>query len=423
MPVRTIFATMAFIFSFIVLAEESFSQPPGNPKIPGVVIEADRFDSIQAALDAVPVTGGRVVLPAKTIEIQTPLIIRTERTRLTGAGAATHLVNKNEQGLPLIHVRADGYAKNSKLRLWQVQLDNFQISGNPKSGSGILAQGIQEIFIQGVSVHHHGRHGVFLDHCYEDPRVSDCLITYNKQAGLNLLGNHDIVVNGNHFEENGDAVRCLDGFNLTMNGNNLDDHLGNGIVIENTYGSVVSGNMIEECNGWAIILDRDCYGITLSSNVIAHDMKGGIDLRDAWGCTVCANTFTLVHHAAVQVHSKSGRINISANTFCNSDIGGAIKRKMKHDNPLQLDAGSGIVLDKTTDILISGNMFSGLDGSAVICKSRQCERIHIVANLVTDFGRRNQKGTEAFDVPKTDSIQIRNNMIGPAKLERPELKK
>jgi hypothetical protein len=68
---------------------------------------------------------------------------------------------------------------------------------------------------------------------------------------------------------NWDAIRCIDGFNLCMTGNNLDDHLGDGVVIENTYGSVVSGNMIEECNGTAIVLDRDCYGITLSANVIA----------------------------------------------------------------------------------------------------------------------------------------------------------
>ena len=60
-----------------------------------------------------------------------------------------------------------------------------------------------------------------------------------------------------------------------MTGNNLDDHLRHGVVIENTYGSVVSGNMIEECKGIAIILDRDCYGITLSSNVIAHEVQGG----------------------------------------------------------------------------------------------------------------------------------------------------
>jgi len=28
---------------------------------------------------------------------------------------------------------------------------------------------------------------------------------------------------------------------------------------------VISGNMIEECAGAAMVLDRDCYGITISA--------------------------------------------------------------------------------------------------------------------------------------------------------------
>ena len=58
---------------------------------------------------------------------------------------------------------------------------------------------------------HHGRHGIVLDNCYEDPRVNDSLMTYNKQSGLEILGCHDIVVSGNHFEENLDAVRLQPG--------------------------------------------------------------------------------------------------------------------------------------------------------------------------------------------------------------------
>lgn len=110
-----------------------------------VVLHAEQYPSLQAALDAVPAAGGMVVLPAGIIELQEPLVIRTERTRLTGAGSASHLVNKNEQGQPAIHIRSDDY-EQKKGRLWNVQLDNFMISGNPKSGTGILAQGIQEIF-------------------------------------------------------------------------------------------------------------------------------------------------------------------------------------------------------------------------------------------------------------------------------------
>ena len=197
-------------------------------------------------------------MPAGEFEIREPLVLRAEDVRLEGAGTATHIKNVNVEGKPaLILVHPDG-KQSRKNELWRIHLTGFRITGNEKSGHGIVALGINEIYIEGVTVSYHGGDGIVLDHCYEDPRVCDCLITYNKATGLNLLGCHDIVVASNQFEENFDALRCSDGFNLCMTGNCLDDHLGHGVVIENTYGSVVSGNMIEECNGVAIILDRIC---------------------------------------------------------------------------------------------------------------------------------------------------------------------
>ncbi len=200
------------------------------------------------------------------------------------------------------------------------------LTGNPESGHGIEAVEVNEIFIHGVTVTDHGGDGIRLDHCYEDPRICDSLVTYNDAVGVRLLGCHDIVVSATQFEENQDALVCSDGFNLCMTGNNLDDHLRHGVVIENTYGSVVSGNMIEECTGTAIILDRDCYGTTLCANVIAHNGQG-IDLIDAHGCAVSANTFTIMHERALRIGPGSGRITVTGNNFSDSYLGdGLLKR-------------------------------------------------------------------------------------------------
>ena len=79
-----------------------------------------------------------------------------------------------------------------------------------------------------------GGDGVRMVNCYEDPRVCNSLFTYNNAAGLDLIGCHDIVVSANQFEENRDALRCADGYNLCMTGNCVDDHLRDGVVIENT---------------------------------------------------------------------------------------------------------------------------------------------------------------------------------------------
>jgi parallel beta-helix repeat protein len=332
--------------------------------LPGArpTIDAAKFPSLQAAFDAVPEGGGLVQLPAGTFEITEPLRIHSEDTCVTGAGTATHIKNLNTDGQPALlvsHLECTDAKTDRKHQLWRIQLTNLRVTGNEKSGAGIEARQINEIFLDGVTVSYNGGDGIFLNYCYEDPRITGCLITYNKKVGVNLQGCHDIVVSSCQFEENQDALHCFDGFNLCMTGCCVDDHLGEGVVIENTYGSVLSGNMIEECNGTAVVLDRDCYGITLSANVIAHN-GGGIDLRDAHGCAVSANTFTILKTNAVRIGPGSGRITVSANSFSNSYVGDGKVRRGTEDI-----AAAGLVLEATKDISISGNVFAGLTDKAV----------------------------------------------------------
>ena len=343
------------------------------------VIDAGCYPTLQAAIGAVPEGGGVVRIPPGTFEINEPLKVSTSDLLVEGAGTATHIKNVNIEGKPALILEHPGGADDRNHELWRIRLSNFRITGNDKSGSGIEARRINEVFIDGVTVSNHGGDGIMLDYCYEDPRICDSLITYNRGTGLNLIGCHDIIVSSNQFEENRDALRCIDSFNLTMTGNNLDDHLGDGIVIENTYGSVVSGNMIEECTGTAIVLDRDCYGVTLSANVIAHDESGGIDLRDAHGCTVSANTFTIMGGHALAIGPNSGRITVTGNNFCDSYIGGGKVKRGTGD----LKAG-GMIIVGTSDVAISGNVFSGVKPKALAVEGEQSKRIVFSNNVLTD---------------------------------------
>lgn len=367
-----------------------------SSRLPGArpIIDAGTFPTLQAALDAVPAEGGVVRLQPGTFEIREPLVLTRGDVLLEGSGPATHIKNLNTEGKPALVLRHPlGAAVKSKDRLWRIQLSNFRITGNPKSGHGIEAIQIEEIMTHGITVSHHGGDGIRLDHCYEDPRVCNSCITYNRATGLNLLGCHDIVVTGNQFEENRDALHCIDGFNLCMSGNCLDDHLGHGVVIENTYGSVVSGNMIEECKGTAIILDRDCYGITLSANVIAHN-GAGIDLRDAHGCAVSANTFTINATNALRVGLASGRITISGNNFSNSYVGDSKLKRSTKDL-----AAAGIVLESTSDIAISGNVFSSVRPKAVEVKGEASRRVLFSSNVLTDV--------------ESDHGRLEESIVGP----------
>jgi hypothetical protein len=382
------------------------AKAPGKP-CPATLIDASKYADLQAALDAVPEAGGLVKLPPGQFRITKPLVLSRGNTRVEGAGNATQIINCNDKGEPAFVVRGP----SKKTRLWRVQVANFQICGDPqainnkstapKGGDGLVFESIDELLVHNMTVDHHGGHGINLIHCLEDPRIADSIITYNMKAGLNILGGHDIVVNANHFEENDNAVRCIDSFNLTMNGNNLDDHRKDGVIIENTYGSVLSGNMIEECEGIAVILDRDCYGITISANVIAHNAGGGVDLRDAWGCTVSANTFTIDNHFGLRIGPEAGRIVVTGNSFSNSYVGG----KQKFDGP-----AGGIVLQETADNVISGNLFSGLIGQAVMATG-SCQRLAITGNLTVDLNRKSKDRRPALDVGQAPKSLIGNNLL------------
>ena len=373
--------SLVAILSFAWMLSSSSGQPEETDdlKLPGArqIIRAHNYASLQEAFDAIPETGGMVILPPGVFEIHAPLRVHTGDTFVFGSGTATEIRNMNEEGQPAFIIdHPKGEEDRAKNRLWRVRLSNFRITGNEKSGAGIEARYVNELLLDALSVSYNGGDGFFLDHCYEDPRISVCLVTYNKATGINLIGCHDIIVSATQFEENQDALRCIDGYNLTMTGNAIDDHLGHGVVIENTYGSVVSGNMIEECAGTAIVIDRDCYGNTLSSNVIAHNGVG-IDIRDGHGLSISGNTFTLMKTSALIVRKDAGRLAVTGNSFCNSYIGEGSVRRATDD----LEAG-GILLSGTSEITISGNQFSSLTTPAVQIEGDPT-RIVFSSNIIT----------------------------------------
>ena len=370
-----------------------------KPAVKAAAIDASAFPDLQAAFDAVPSGGGLVRLPPGTFELAEPLRLSRAETRVEGCGTATHLVNRNTEGAPALILGPAGYEGNRRAKVWRIQLANFRVSGNPRSGDGVLARGVNEIYVHGLSVDHNGGHGIHLADCYEDPRICDSIITYNAQAGLNIQAGHDIVVSGNQFEENHDAVRCIDSFNLCMTGNNLDDHLGNGVVIENTYGSVLSGNMIEECRGAAVVLDRDCYGIAVSANVLAHNTGGGVEVRDGWGCSITGNAFPLSIAHGVRIGPASGRIAVAGNSFCNSYLGGG---KVKRPKPGQ-DTARGILLDAAPDVVITGNTFTGLAESAIKATG-DCPRLVVSGNVVADISRAQAGQHGALDLGANEPL-------------------
>jgi hypothetical protein len=172
---------LAVIFAAWIVLEHPGDGQPQTQGLPGArpEIDAAQYPTLQAALDAIPAEGGLVRLPAGEFLIEEPLVLRRGDVAIVGAGAATHIKNVNTAGKPALVLEHPEAAADRNNRLWRIRLADFRITGNPESGAGIEARAVNEIFIDGVSVSYHGSDGIVLDHCYEDPRVCDSLITYN----------------------------------------------------------------------------------------------------------------------------------------------------------------------------------------------------------------------------------------------------
>jgi hypothetical protein len=362
---RTLLA--ARCYQLLAICSLCFSPPVGcwAATLPGAqaVIEAVDYPSLQAAIDGVPPSGGVVRLPPGEFVIDQPLIIHQTDFHLEGAGTATHIRNDNRDGRPAIILRSLAKDRGNPRQweaCWRITLSNFRLTGNERSGHGIEAYRINELFIQGVTISQHGGDGISTHFCYEDMRLSDALITYNRGAGLRAQGNHDTIVSATQFEENLHGVCFIDGFNLTLSGNNIDDHLGHGVVIENSMGSLVTANMIEQCAGGGVVLARDVFGTTLSGNILAQNFGGGIDLRDAHGVAVAGNSFVRCKQFGVRVASASGRVAIQGNAFCDSFAGEGPRQTGPRGKNPNVNEAAGVLLEATQQVTLSGNSMSGL---------------------------------------------------------------
>lgn len=344
------------------------------------LIHVADYPSLQAAVDALPPSGGTLHLTAAKLVLTEPVLIRAGDVTIVGDGSVSHVFNANTQGAPAFILSSEQAAENNPAQnspIWRVQFNNFRLTGSPHSGHGIEARFVNEVFINSMTVSEHGGDGIHLHLCYEDPRVCNSLITYNQGAGVWAKGCHDTLIAGCQFEENRDAIYFLDGFNLTASGNNIDDHTRHGIVIENSMGNTLSGNMIEQCVETGVILKRDTYGTTVSSNIFTNDREGGVLLDDAHSCTLTGNTFSRVPKRAIAIDGKSHATTISGNTFGESSVG-----DKQFKGGWDKNVASGIYLDGAQYVNITGNTFSNLSTPALELSDRESRSVVFNSNLL-----------------------------------------
>jgi len=274
----------------------------GGPVVVKLSVGATGVE-IQRALDALPESGGAVVLPPGNFEVSQPIILSRDNQTLRGAGAATILHLADNANCPVIilgeplndpsqtirHLKVagffiDGNRAHQQRELWQLQGEGSEIRNN-----GITAQNVSDSTVENVT-------------------CARC-----RSGGLVTTRN----------------VRRLTVRNLTAFDNEFD-----GLACYQTMDSLFTGLYLHDNPGAGISLDLDFNNNVISNAILtANDL--GVFMRASRGNQFCNISIRSSRHYGVfMAHAETQtprgwepvpRTECAQNTFTNlaaRDCGG-----------------------------------------------------------------------------------------------------
>lgn len=326
---------------------------------------ADDVD-IQWALDALPATGGQVVLSSGTFVITTGITITIAYAKLTGMGFSTIL--EGNQDSYTIDIQAD-YVEISHLKIgqvagsgsggarpncieitnqdyarvincWLVGDESVADDGSDNRQNGIYADTNSDyLWIQGCLIEDNDRNGAFTSGDFID--IRDTVVRSNGYAGIYIGASVGLVLCGCHIIQNG-ATGSSNGLRT----NNTDySTIADNYFYQNDYinlelfnvdHAAVIGNVVVDSQTWDGIHANQCNRTLISGNVCDLNQREGIDMSlGAADCTVSSN-----------ICCDNGRAGIWLDRPSRIDVIGNILR----DN-----SGDGIEINNASNNFIIGN--------------------------------------------------------------------
>ena len=269
---------------------------------------------IQSALDALPATGGEVVLPAGRFEIHRPIILSRDHQALCGAGAATilHLADKANcpvliLGEPVNQPRRtvrdlrvsglfiDGNRVRQQRELWRLTGEGSQIRNNGitvqgvsdsrienvttarcRSGGLVTARDVRRLIVNGLDAFDNEFDGLA---CYQ---TEDCLfenlnLHHNPGAGISL----DLAFDHNVIR---DATLTANDLGIFMRASRENQFLNVTIRGSRHYGVFMAHSEQQTAHGWSPVPQTEC-AYNAFTNLIAMNCGGAAFRVNNTTCT------------------------------------------------------------------------------------------------------------------------------------------
>jgi len=301
------------LLALFAVVPQVFSDEPMIVTLPAGVTGVQ----IQAALDALPKSGGEVVLPPEKISIRQPVVLRRDHQTLRGSGVATILRLADDANCPVLilgepvnhpkktvrHLRVadlliDGNRRNQQRELWRVAGEGSEIRNN-----GITIQSVSDSTVENVT-------------------CAAC-----RSGGLvTTLGVKRLTVcNLTAFDNQFDGLACYLTTHSTFTDLYLHDNPGAGISLDLAFDYNVISNAVLNANDLGIFMrasrDNQFHNVTIHDShhfgvFMAHaeEFTAGV-MRPAPESQCTQNAFTNL--TAKNCGGAAFRVN---NSTCTNNV-------------------------------------------------------------------------------------------------------
>jgi len=243
----------------------------------------DDHVQIQAAIDALPATGGKVLLTEGTFNVESAITLDSYQT-LQGMGRNTILTTTTAD---VDIIRATGGSGTEKAG---ILLADFCVDGNAGEATndcGIEWEYVDHSKIMNVWAIDNGEHGIVLYECSDDIVIAnDC--NSNSDSGLYIYGSRLTVI-GNTCNSNTErGIYVTDTYDSTVSGNTCVGNTLEGIYSGCLYNSVVTQNTCNK-NGTSGMLGsfEEC---NLGFNSCSYNEQHGLNLTGVADSGIVGNT-------------------------------------------------------------------------------------------------------------------------------------
>ena len=298
--------------------------------------------SLQAALDALPAGGGAVYLPAGTYVVDKTVETHLEERQhlfLVGDGRASVIVNSDENGGALLHIRGVEGSWWPDLR---ITVRDLAFVGNYQSGDALVVEFPNDTMIDGCAFFGHGGAAVRLEPQGTNVTVRDCWMRDCKR-GVCAENIHHLTLHGNQTRSKNEGQEQHEHvyigkhcFEIRIVNNHLAYGHHEGIVLEETHQHVIANNTIEgfktgiDARGCrdiaisgnylrcerAIRLSRQCNGFAVTGNICQQAPNGAIVIEDSEGAGAHAITGNVMRASTDRPRAKLGGVRLGNSERC-----------------------------------------------------------------------------------------------------------